>query len=145
MYQLDFFYLHTTIGEAHKIEEGDAFDSVLQLFPKRQDLHARRQNKSQDRPAVRTDDPFPAERKADPMKIGKLLFIQDLLVAESRDRGSLNKKNKKFFSDAFLEETKSMCDILFIAFLQSDKVFPRIERHRIDLSPTVIDENIHRR
>ncbi len=74
MYQLDFFYLHTTIGEAHKIKEGDAFDSVLQLFPKRQSLHARRQNKSQDSPAVRTDDPFPTKRKADPMKIGKLLF-----------------------------------------------------------------------
>ena len=145
MYQLDFFYLHTTIGEAHKIEEGDAFDSVLQLFPKRQGLHARRQNKSQDRPAVRTDDPFPAKRKSDPMKISKLLFIQDLLVAECRDRGSLAYEVDGFFSDAFLEETKSMRNILFIAFLQSDKVFPLIERHRVDLSPAVIDENIHRR
>ena len=94
---------------------------------------------------MRTDDPFPAKRKSDPMKISKLLFIQDLLVAECRDRGSLAYEVDGFFSDAFLEETKSMCDILFIAFLQSDKIFPRIERHRIDLSPAVIDENIHRR
>lgn len=112
MYQLDFFYLHTTIGEAHKIEEGDAFDSVLQLFPKRQGLHARRQNKSQDCPAVCTDDPFPAERKADPMKIGKLLFIQDLLVAECRDRGSLTYEVDGFSAMPFSKRRRA-CAISF--------------------------------
>ena len=94
---------------------------------------------------MRTDDPFPAKGKADSVKICKLLFIQDLLVAESRNRGRLAYEVDGFFRDALLEQVKGMRDILFIAFLQSNEVFPRIKRHRVDLSPAVIDENIHRR